>query len=68
MLALQASPFGASIGLVHGVFALAFSPGPEEKPWDELKGYATVKGITHVRGTTFADFKGSDGCGVRPWL
>eukprot|EP00967_Tisochrysis_lutea_P052333 scaffold64824_cov20-Tisochrysis_lutea.AAC.1 len=64
LLQLQASPFGASIGLVHGVFALAYTPGPETKPWDELMGYPTVSGITKVKSTTFADHKGSSGCGV----
>lgn len=68
MMNLQASPFGASIGLVHSVFAMKFTPGPETKPYDDVEGYATVKGITRVRGTTFADFKGSNGCGVRLWL
>jgi hypothetical protein len=61
---VQASPYGPSIGLVHGVFGLKFSPGPEPKPWDTLKGYSTVNGITKVKGTTFADFEGSSGCGV----
>ena len=61
---LQGSPFGASVGLVHAVFAMAFSPGPEPKPWDTLKGYSTVHGMTRVKGTTFADFMGSAGCGV----
>jgi len=61
----QASPFDASIALVHGVFAMAFSPGPEKKPYDKLKGYATVNGITNIVNSTFADFGGSgSGCGV----
>lgn len=61
---MQAAPFGPTIGFVGGVFAMEYSPGPETKPWDELMGYQTVKGITRVSNTTFADFKGSSGCGV----
>ncbi len=61
----QVPPFGASIALVHGVFAMDFVPGPERYPYDELKGYATVNGITNVLNSTFADFGGSgSGCGV----
>ncbi len=33
------------------------------QPWDGLKGYAMVYGVTRMRGTTFANFNGPTNCG-----
>ncbi len=32
------------------------------QPWDGLKGYALVHGITRMTGTTFANFYGPTAC------
>ena len=54
---------GPSYGLVSATFAMAFTPGPEQKPWDGLMGYSTVLGRARITGTAFEDFYGEDGCG-----
>lgn len=46
------------VGAVGAVFALAYSPGPDHKPWDSLKGYNIVHGRTTYVDTTFANFGG----------
>jgi hypothetical protein len=33
------------------------------QPWDGLKGYAMVYGVTRMTGTTLANFYGATGCG-----
>ena len=50
---------GASVGAIGAVFALAFTPGPEQKPWDGLKGYNIVHGKTDFVNATFANFGGA---------
>lgn len=50
----QVSPFNASVGLMSATFALAFTPGPEHKAWDGLKGYPLIHGAMYINGTTFA--------------
>lgn len=52
------SPFTPSTGLLGSVFAMKFTPGPDTYPWDGLKGYALIHGITRVSGATFANFDG----------
>ena len=54
---------GPTYGLVSATFAMSFAPGPEHKPWDMLMGYPTVLGRARIKGVTFADFYGEDGCG-----
>ncbi len=46
------------------MFALEFTPGPEEKPWDQPHGYPVILGRLDVVGVTFADVYGAGGsCG-----
>ncbi|CAG9461071.1 unnamed protein product [Pedinophyceae sp. YPF-701] len=47
------------MGFVAATFALSFTPGPEMKPWDGLKGYPTILGRATLDGVTFANFAGS---------
>lgn len=47
------------VGAVGAVFALAYTPGPDHKPWDDLKGYNIVQGRTDYYNTTFANFYGA---------
>lgn len=54
----QRSPFTPSFGLATSTFTLVASPGPEFKPWDAVKGYPTILGVTRVDGLTFAHFYG----------
>ncbi|KAG2432951.1 hypothetical protein HXX76_008679 [Chlamydomonas incerta] len=56
------NPFTPSVGLVSATFATEFTPGPEQKPWDGLKGYQTIHGIMRVYGTTFANWAGASAC------
>ena len=48
---------------MSATFAMAFTPGPEQKAWDGLMGYPTVLGRARITGTAFEDFFGEDGCG-----
>lgn len=56
------TPFTPSVGLASSTFALLISPGPEFKPWDAVKGYPTVLGITRVQGAVFGGYAGPDAC------
>jgi len=57
----KSGTFAGSTALVNPTFALSFSPGPDQKPYDKLMGYNVVNGSLTVTGTTFANFgSGSD--------
>ncbi|PNH07097.1 Fibrocystin-L [Tetrabaena socialis] len=56
-------PFSPSVGLVSSTFAIEFTKGPEQKPWDGLKGYQTILGVMYINRTTFAGFQGPAACG-----
>ncbi|KAK3258451.1 hypothetical protein CYMTET_32501, partial [Cymbomonas tetramitiformis] len=54
-----------SYGLISSTFATAFTPGPEHKPWDGLKGYPTIHGVMRVTGVRLASFGPDAGsCGA----
>jgi hypothetical protein len=42
-------PFSPAVGMSTFATALLISPGPEFKPWDAVKGYPTVLGITRIK-------------------
>ncbi|GAX81123.1 hypothetical protein CEUSTIGMA_g8557.t1 [Chlamydomonas eustigma] len=52
------SPFTPAVGLLSSTFALEFTPGPDRYPWDGLKGYPTILGISRQYNLTFADYQG----------
>ena len=56
------SPFAAAVGLSPAVFALGFSPGPEPKPWDAVKGYPRIFGRTDIADVLFANYGGAAAC------
>ena len=56
---------GQTSGLKATTFAIKFTPGPEQKPWDATKGYASIFGFTYVSNTIFMNFNGTDYCGSR---
>ena len=59
----KVAPFTPALGIKGSMFAMAFTPGPEKKPWDKMMGYAMVHGKFSVSGVTIADFLGPAGCG-----
>ncbi|KAG2496270.1 hypothetical protein HYH03_005503 [Edaphochlamys debaryana] len=59
----KATPFTPAVGIQSAMFALAYTPGPEKKPYDKPMGYATVHGRFDFSGLTMADFAGANGCG-----
>eukprot|EP00879_Flechtneria_rotunda_P011345 GHRR01011850.1.p1 GENE.GHRR01011850.1~~GHRR01011850.1.p1 ORF type:complete len:1721 (+),score=430.30 GHRR01011850.1:1256-6418(+) len=56
------TPFSPAVGLASSMFALLISPGPEFKPWDAVKGYPTILGITRVEGAMFGGYQGPSTC------
>lgn len=56
------SLYTPAMGIVSSTFAMAFTAGPEKKPWDGIKGFPTIHGLMNVTGTTLADFAGASGC------
>lgn len=56
------TPYSPAVGLASSTFALLISPGPEFKPWDAVKGYPTVLGITRVQGAVFGGYAGPGAC------
>lgn len=59
----KASPFSPALGLIGAVFALAYAPGPEKKPWDKVMGYPMVHGRMDVHNVHLANFGGDGACG-----
>jgi hypothetical protein len=58
------APFTPAVGLVSATFATSFTPGPEQKPWDGVHGYQTIRGVARIDGTVFSDFNGPFACGT----
>jgi hypothetical protein len=59
----RAMPFTPMLGIVGAVFALAYTPGPEKKPWDMLMGYPMLLGRMDTEGVMLANFGGATACG-----
>lgn len=58
----QDTPFTTQVGLGTFTTTLLMSPGPEFKPWDSVRGYPTVLGLTRVEGAVFGGYAGANAC------